>query len=231
MRLVFLGDSLTWGGYGGNWVSEVARRLPKVQVVNAGVGGDTVVNLQRRLPGVLDEHKPSAMFVMVGGNDAVSYTMPETRPYYRNSKGIKPDGFVSPQAFASTYRELLSELLLHHVQPLVGLPPTEYNAALVEARRQYNQLAQEVAQSFNVPVLDLALPFMPLRPIEREPVTMAYIREIGQRSASGWRDFETERARYGYTYTFDGMHLLPQTALRFAELIVSFLRQHLPDLD
>ena len=230
MRLVFLGDSLTWGGYGGNWVDEVARCLPVVQVFNAGVGGDTVVNLQRRLPDVLEEHQPDAIFVMVGGNDAVSYTMPDTRPYYRSSKGLKPDGFVSPEAFASTYRELLSELLLHHVQPFVGLPPTEYNKALVEARRQYNQLAQEAAQSFNVPVLDLATPFIPHQPIEREAVTMAFIREIGQRSASGWRDFEAERARFGYTYTFDGMHLLPETAPRFAELIVAFLRQHLPKL-
>jgi len=227
MRLVFLGDSLTWGGYGGNWVDEVARLLPAIQIVNAGVGGDTVVNLQRRLPGVLEQHRPDALFVMVGGNDAVSYTMPAVRPYYRSSKGLQPDGIVSPDLFASTYRELLSELLLHHVQPFVGLPPTEYNAVLVEVRRQYNQLAQDVAQSLGVPVLDLATPFTPSNPIEREPVTMAFIREIGQRGASGWQDFEAERARFGYTYTFDGMHLLPETAPLFAEKIVAFLGQHL----
>ncbi len=30
MRLVFLGDSLTWGGYGGNFVDKVAGLLPQL---------------------------------------------------------------------------------------------------------------------------------------------------------------------------------------------------------
>ena len=43
MRIVFLGDSLTWGQYGGDFVAEVAKRLPEHETLNAGVGGDTVV--------------------------------------------------------------------------------------------------------------------------------------------------------------------------------------------
>ena len=49
MRIVFLGDSLTWGGYGGDFVAEVAARLPEHAILNAGVGGDTVINLLRRV--------------------------------------------------------------------------------------------------------------------------------------------------------------------------------------
>ena len=53
MKITFLGDSLTWGGYGGNFVEYVADQLPDHTIVNAGVGGDTVINLLRRLDEVL----------------------------------------------------------------------------------------------------------------------------------------------------------------------------------
>ena len=78
MKIVFLGDSLTWGGYGGDFVAEVDRRLPQHTIVNAGVGGNTVINLLNRLDSVLDQ-EPDGVFVMVGGNDAISYSQPQTR--------------------------------------------------------------------------------------------------------------------------------------------------------
>ncbi len=225
MKIVFLGDSLTWGGYGGNWVALVAERMPDHEIVNAGVGGDTVWNLLQRVDSLLAQ-QPDAMFVMVGGNDAVSYAMPDTRPYYKSSKQL-PDGFITPEAFEQLYRQLLTKIQLEYVQAFVGLPPTEYNAELVRLRHIYNEAAQRVAASLNVPVLDFATPFIPAQPIEREPISLAFIREIGQRSASGWNDYESERRRWGYTYTFDGIHLMPEAAHAFAERVEAFLRQYL----
>lgn len=225
MKLVFLGDSLTHGGYGGNWVAGVAQALPQHVVINAGVGGDTVVNLLERAENVLDAHTPDAVFVMVGGNDAVSYTMPDTRAYYRSAKKVLPDGVVDPQRFAADYRALLTLLQLRHVLTFVGLPPTEYNAALMAARHAYNRIALDIAHGLGVPTLDLAAHFMPTTPVERGPVTLAFIQEIGRRMAAGFDDYEDERQRLGYTYTFDGMHLTPAAAQRMSALVVDFLRQ------
>lgn len=226
MRLVFLGDSLTWGGYGGNFVMHVAAQLPEHTIINAGVAGDTVVNLLRRVDDVIAEHAPDALFVMVGGNDAVSYLYPAVRPYYQSTKKIEK-GVVSPDVFTSTYRELLQQIQLQFVQPLVGLAPTEYNRDLVQLRELYHTRTREVAEALNIPILDLAAAFTPPAPIQREGVDMAFIRQIGERSRSGWNDYETERQRWGYTYTFDGMHLTPAAAEQFAEKIVPFLRDHL----
>ncbi|MCU0513359.1 MAG: GDSL-type esterase/lipase family protein [Anaerolineae bacterium] len=222
MKLVFLGDSLTWGGYGGNFVAQVAARLPAHEVINAGVGGDTVVNLLARLDEVL-ALSPDVVFIMVGGNDAVSYTVPAVRPYYQAVKKL-PGGSVAPEDFTTAYRDLLTRLQLHFVQPLIGLGPTEYNRELVAARRHYNALTRAVAAAFNIPVLDLDTPFTPAQPIERPPVTLDFIRQIGERSRRGWQDYETERRQWGYTYSFDGMHLTPATATAFAGHIVAFLQ-------
>ena len=226
MRIVFIGDSLTWGGYGGNFVDIVAGRLPEHVIINAGVGGDTVVNMLRRVDDVIEEHKPDAAFCMVGGNDAVSYSQPETRPYYRKSKRIE-QGFVSPDDHAEAYRELLQRLQLAFVMPMIGLSPTEYSADLVAARAEYSTRVREIAHSLNVPLLDLDAPFTPAQPIERPPVNLMFIQTIGDNIAQGWADYETERQKWGYTYTFDGMHLTPQSAEAFADLIVPFLQDQL----
>lgn len=227
MKLVFLGDSLTWGQYGGDFVAAVSEQFPNDTIINAGVGGDTVVNLYRRLEDVLSMHQPDALFVMVGGNDAVSYLYPVTRPYYQGSIKNIENGTVDPETFRRTYRELLTDLQLHHVQTFVGLAPTEYNAELVQMKRRYNQIAREVAASMTIPVLDLDRQFSPEQPIKREGVTLDFIREIGQRHSSGWQDYDTERVRWGYRHTFDGMHLMPEAAQQMAASIVEFLREHL----
>ena len=226
MRLVFLGDSLTWGGYGGNFVAHVAQQMPDHTIINAGVGGDTVVNLLRRLDDVLETHEPDALFVMVGGNDATSYAMPATRGYYRKAKALE-NGMVTPDEFERTYRDLLIELQANLVQSFVGIAPTEYSRELVEARADYNQRARAVASALNIPYLDLDTLYTPAQPIERQPVNIAFIQQIGDRSQSDWADYERERSQWGYTYTFDGMHLLPNTAEDFAKHIVSFLKDHI----
>lgn len=226
MKIVFLGDSLTWGGYGGNFVNAVADQLPEHTIDNAGVGGDTIVNLYERYEAVIDAHEPDAMFVMVGGNDAASYTMPDTRIYYRSNKKVS-DGIVSPERFERTYRDLLTDLQLHHIVTFVGLAPTEYNPTLKQAKHQFNQIAHKVASSLNIPVLDLEKPFAVESIPDRDPVDLKFIQDIGYRVSSGWSDFEAEREKYGYTYTFDGMHLLPSAAEKMGQIVADFLKDQL----
>jgi lysophospholipase L1-like esterase len=224
MKLVFLGDSLTWGGYGGNFVAEVTKRLPDHTIVNAGEGGNTVINLLSRLDSVL-EQKPDGIFVMCGGNDAISYSQPDTRKYYRRVQKI-PDGIVTPEMFAQNYRDLLTRIQLAYMQAWIGLPPLEYNPDTVAALKQYNSLAHDAADSLNIPVLDLMAHLAPEQIPSRPPLNQAFINLIGQREKSGWSDYESEQKRGGYTFTFDGLHPTPEAAQRVAQLVVEFLEQH-----
>lgn len=223
MRIVFLGDSLTWGGYGGDFVAEVARLLPQHEIINAGNGGDTVVNLLNRLDKVL-ELQPDAVFVMVGGNDAISYSQPKTRTYYRRRGGAPPDGAMTLDLFTRSYRDLLTQLQAHHIHTWVGLEPAEHNPDVVAAQRRFNEQACEVAEALRVPVLDLFALLVPDTVSEHPPLSMDTIRLIGERSGTDWNDYETERRQGGFTYSFDGMHLTPETANRIAQEIVKFLQ-------
>jgi|SRR5690606_31992481 len=223
MRIVFFGDSLTWGKYGGNYVETIRSLRPEHEYINAGRGGDTVVNLLERLDEDVLAHEPDGVFVLIGGNDAISYSQPLTRSYYRRRGGAPPDGAMTLDLFAQSYRELLTRLQLAHVLTWVGLPPTEYNHETVAAQKLFNEQARSIAESMRVPVLDLMDVFPPDNVKDRPPLSLETIRLIGQRSSEGFSDYESDRQRGGYTFTFDGMHLTPEAADKLAEILVEFM--------
>jgi lysophospholipase L1-like esterase len=222
MKIVFFGDSLTEGSYGGNYVNVLREKHPEHELINAGQSGNTVINLLDRLESDVLVLEPDGVFVMVGGNDAISYSQPRTQIYYKQVQNI-PDGVVTPDQFSQTYRELLGTLQTNYIQTWVGLPPAEYNPAVVEAQQQYNRLAADAARSMGIPTLDLMPHFKPDDIPQRPMLDLAFIQEIGRRSQGGWSDYETSRQEKGFTYTFDGLHLLPESAGRMAELIGDFL--------
>jgi lysophospholipase L1-like esterase len=223
MKIAFLGDSLTWGGYGGNYVAEVAKRLPDYTIINAGEGGNTIVNLRRRLDEVLSE-QPDGIFVMVGGNDAISQVQPATRPYYEQVQKI-PEGVITPELFEQTYRDLLTHIQVAHCLAWVGLPPIEKNPEVVAAVREYNGIATNVARSLNVDTLDLFTPLVPTEIPLRPPLDMASINLIGKRIREKWSDYQAEQDKGGYSFTFDGLHLTPKSAQKVAGLVADFLAQ------
>ncbi len=228
MRIVFLGASLTEGRYGGNFVAAVARRMPEHEIINLGVGGSTINRILERLDIAL-EKQPDAAFIMVGSNDAIAYSQPETRPYYKSSQNLS-EGFITPDDFTAMYRDLITRLQLTFVQPLVGLPPLEYNREVAQAAQRFNAAARGVAEDYKIPVLDLASHFIPA-PVDtipdRPPLGLKSIFLIGDRVSAGWADYDAAQRSSDFTYTFDGIHITPTTAERFADLITAFLRSTL----
>ncbi len=223
MKVVFLGNSLVEGSYGGNFVAEVAARLVDYTIINAGQNGNTMMNLLDRLDTVL-AHQPDGVFILGGGNDAISYSQPETRRFYERAMRV-PLGLVTPEMFTLFSRDLLARIQLANSLVWVGLTPMEYNPATVTAAQQYNSILAEICERFNVPTLDLMSILAPKSVPERPPLDLKAIQLIGQRIASGWNDYEAERVRGGFTYTFDGLHLMPESAKRVGEIVAAFISQ------
>jgi lysophospholipase L1-like esterase len=227
MKIICFGDSLTEGDYGGSYVRTVQAQLPQHEIVNAGVGGNTVVNLARRLERDVLHHEPDAVFLMVGGNDAISYSQPKTRSYYKNAQRIE-DGVVPPDLFAQTYRQIVETLQLAHIQVLIGLEPIEYNDEVVAAFAQYMATADMIARAHNLPVLDLRTVFPTPHPLpQRPPLDVSFILTIGARMQRGWRDYAAARDAGSYTFSFDGLHFTEESAERAGAAIARFVQQHL----
>ena len=75
-KIAFLGDSITQGGAGKNgyiWVIEQAlaaqQAEKKIELVKAGISGNKVPDLQRRVEKDVISKKPTIVFIYIGIND------------------------------------------------------------------------------------------------------------------------------------------------------------------
>jgi len=70
-RVLVIGDSIS-AGHGlsreQSWVAQLAP-LTGWQMLNGGVSGDTAAQGQARLAGLIEEHRPAAVIIELGGND------------------------------------------------------------------------------------------------------------------------------------------------------------------
>ena len=72
-RAVFLGNSITDGGYYHSYIwLYYMTRFPEmpITVVNAGIGGDTALEMTRRLDNDVFSHDPTVLMVTFGMNDS-----------------------------------------------------------------------------------------------------------------------------------------------------------------
>ena len=87
MHLVCFGDSICYG-YGARpgegWVAQTTRMLATlrspISVTNAGVSGNTTDDALRRMQWDVERHRPDAVFVQFGLNDASFWYRPAGRP-------------------------------------------------------------------------------------------------------------------------------------------------------
>ena len=75
-KIVFLGDSITQagakpGGYVTLVAAELLEQMPskKIKVVGAGISGNRVPDLQKRLEKHVLRRKPNLVFIYIGIND------------------------------------------------------------------------------------------------------------------------------------------------------------------
>lgn len=104
-KIICLGDSLTYGypyGPQDSWVTYAAMRCG-LELVNAGVNGNTVEDMARRFPDDVRKKHPSAVIILGGTNDA----------YW---------GEVSHAQTVYFLEGMIQDALKHRIQPIIGLP-------------------------------------------------------------------------------------------------------------
>ena len=232
--LVCFGDSLTEGVIGASYVDILRARLPAdIRVINAGINGDTTVNLLRRFERDVVPYHPDLVMILVGLNDlTTAYGWPSNRAYYRFIKRVPIA--LTPMRFARAYQRLISQLRRHTNAQLalctlttVGEQPDNVFQTYIEA---YSTIIRALAEREQLPLLDLRSAFQaalaedprdgPPYYIWTPVLDAAAIRLRG-------RTYAELGTRRGYQLLCDGAHLADAGAALVAETMLPFLEQAL----
>jgi lysophospholipase L1-like esterase len=151
--VVCLGDSITQGGLGADWVGQLRQRLDGAFVVNAGTGGAVTWDLRQRLDEVA-RCRPAAIVLLVGSNDAVGTLGGGWTSFYEKGRPQAP----SEAWFAEQYDALVKELvalparLVCLTLPPLGEEPSSTAEGIV---RRNNEAIRKVASDHGADLLDL----------------------------------------------------------------------------
>ncbi|MBF6589059.1 MAG: hypothetical protein IVW57_00840 [Ktedonobacterales bacterium] len=241
MRVVLLGDSLTEGHDGASYVRILQRRVAEdpllrgPRLINAGVAGDTVINLARRIPRDVVPHHPAWVVIFVGVNDATTLlarrALPTprvlaTRRYFRARKGVR--GVVTPARYADGLR-IAVEAITARTSARVALctPATLGEAVASRSWRlldRYAEMARQVAGERGCALIDLHATFARALAARPRRGPLARLGTLRAHALSRAHEEELARAR-GLTFTYDGIHLTEAGAVLVAENIFHWLRE------
>lgn len=164
--VLFIGDSISdydrarpvgeglfdaWGkSYVANTASWLCSAYPELhlRVINMGIGGNQVRDLDKRWQTDVMAHKPDWVSVLIGINDVWrQFDCPQM-----------PETHVSPEEFRATYEKLIQETL-PHVKGMILMTPYFMEPNRADAMRarmdEYGAIVRELAEKYRCVFVDL----------------------------------------------------------------------------
>lgn len=225
--LICFGDSLTEGMIGAAYVDILRERLPAaIRVINAGINGDTTINLLRRFERDVVPYRPDLVVILVGLNDlTTAYGWPSNHAYYRFVKRVPIA--LTPALFTRTYQRLIAELRQHTNAQLALCTLTTVGEQLDDAFQvyidAYSTIIRALAEREQLPLIDLRRAFRAALAEEPRNGPPYYIWTPLLDSAAirlRGRTYAELGARRGYRLLCDGAHLAEAGAALVAETML-----------
>jgi lysophospholipase L1-like esterase len=154
-RIVFLGDSITAGGVGPKGYITVMKNAladKGVELIGAGVSGNKVPDLQRRVDRDVIARKPNVVFIYIGINDV-----------WHGEKD--PARGTSKEKFEEGLKEVIGKIQAAGATVILCTPTVigekKAGANLLDARLdEYADVSRKVAREMKVPLCDLRKAFV-----------------------------------------------------------------------
>ncbi|MCX5670562.1 MAG: SGNH/GDSL hydrolase family protein [Planctomycetota bacterium] len=162
-RVVFLGDSITQGGGGAKgYITLVKNTLEArhkdlgIDVVNAGISGNKVPDLQRRLQKDVLDKKPTIVIIYIGINDVWHW---KKDPQGEMVGGTPKDTFEAGlKEIIGRVKEAGARVIL--CTPSVIGEKTDGSNERDAMLEEYSAISRKVAQDTGVPLSDLRKAFL-----------------------------------------------------------------------
>jgi lysophospholipase L1-like esterase len=210
------------------------EQLPAaIRVINAGINGDTTINLLRRFQRDVVPYHPDLVVLLVGLNDlTTAYGWRSNHAYYRFIKHVPIA--LTPGLFARTYQRLIAELRQHSNAQLVLCTLTTVGEQLDDTFQAdidaYSTVIRALAEREQLPLIDLRRAFRVALAEDPRDGPPYYIWTPLLDAAAiklGGRTYAELGARRGYRLLCDGAHLADAGAALVAETMLPFLEQAL----
>lgn len=164
-KIVFFGDSITDSNrnyespigtieqLGDGYVRYVASELfiekgYQLQVINQGVNGNRITDLQKRLENDVIDLEPEYCFIMIGVNDV-------WRHYDAKMQNINQ---IDADTFRKEYQSLLEKLISNKIKVLVSscfYLEVNNNDKMKQQIDTYNTVIEELAKKYAIPYLNV----------------------------------------------------------------------------
>ena len=119
MKILFLGDSITEGVPGVSYIAMIKDNISKLDLVNRGIGGDTVSSLLKRVKKMDDLSSFDQIILFIGVNDVFG----KLTNTYKVLKILRKQKWaLNESMFQKQYNELIN-IILSENKNIVIIPP------------------------------------------------------------------------------------------------------------
>jgi lysophospholipase L1-like esterase len=158
-RIVFLGDSITQGGGGANgYITLIKKALEEkhkdlgIETINAGISGNKVPDLQRRVDKDVVAKKPTIVFIYIGINDV-----------WHGEKN--PANGTPKDKFEAGLKEVIGKITDAGAKVIVCTPTVigekkDGGNKLDKQLDEYADISRKVAKELKLPMCDLRQAFV-----------------------------------------------------------------------
>ncbi len=158
-RIVFLGDSITQAGADkGGYITLIGDTLAVkhkdlgVEVLGAGISGNKVPDLQRRVEKDVIDKKPTLVFIYIGINDVWHGEM-------------DPPMGTTPEKFEEGLKEVIGKITAAGARVVLCTPSvigekTDGKNPLDKKLDEYAAISRKVAKELKLPICDLRKAFL-----------------------------------------------------------------------
>ncbi|MCY3411584.1 MAG: SGNH/GDSL hydrolase family protein [Candidatus Heimdallarchaeota archaeon] len=226
--VAMIGDSITHGNIGFNFVNALQKKYPKYHFVNAGINAHMAYSVVQRLDEIIAT-KPAYAFLMIGTND-VNYTFGEK--FAKNYKALK----LPQEPTKAWYRENLNIIIdrlkaVDCIISIFSLPTIGETITEPEYLRatEYSETILEVARDQNIrylPLHERMTEFLDERPVdppfEHAKSDNFMVQAIAKHYLFG-QSWQNIAEKLGFHLHIDNLHLSEKGALMVVDLVSSAL--------
>lgn len=235
-RLVLVGDSITHGTIGYNYVKILKKKLSKdrFEFINAGLNGDLTINVLERLDDII-KCQPDIITILIGTNDALGSFSVKARNRYIKKKGAKSDDdFWTLERFKKDYSKIITKLK-NETKAKIGLISIpiigeDLTGPVLNHSRLHAEIIKEISKQLETHYMGLNERMIEY--IKENPSNPKYKYEAGLKlvvrgiiSHFFGRTWKSIAERNGLSFLTDLIHLNPKGARLVSDLIENFIER------